>query len=88
MTAWYVYMLRCSDGSLYTGITNDVARRVAEHANGKRGARYTRGRRPVTLVYQEACDDKSAALKREIDIKKLSKDKKQELARTTIMPSS
>ena len=65
-------MLRCCDGSLYTGITTDIARRVAEHNSGK-GAKYTRSRRPVELVYQEECDDHSHALRRELEIKALSR---------------
>ena len=61
---WCVYMLRCRDGSLYTGITNDVPRRLAAHAAGK-GAAYTRSRCPVSLVYREAAKDRGAALRRE-----------------------
>ena len=68
--AWYVYMLRCRDGSLYTGCTDDVERRVVVHNSGK-GAKYTRSRLPVTLVYQESAADKSAALRREAAIKRL-----------------
>ena len=60
----WVYMLECGDGSLYTGWTNDLARRLAAHQSG-RGAKYTRGRAPVRLVYAEQCTDKSAALRRE-----------------------
>ena len=76
--SWYVYMLRCRDGSLYTGYTDDVAKRVAVHSSGK-GAKYTRSRLPVTLVYQEEQPDKSAALKREHAIKQLSKPQKEAL---------
>ena len=61
---WYVYILRCGDGTLYTGITDDVPRRLAVHRAGK-GAKYTRGRGPLELVYQEQAPDKSAALRRE-----------------------
>jgi len=61
---WCVYMLRCRDKSLYTGITNDVERRLAAHAAGRGGA-YTRSRRPVRLVYREGAKDRSAALRRE-----------------------
>ena len=62
MDTWNVYLVRCSDGSLYTGIALDVARRVAEHnTNDVLAARYTRYRRPVMLVYQEKCDTRSAA---------------------------
>ena len=76
--AWFVYMLRCRDGSLYAGYTDDVARRLAVHRSGK-GAKYTRSRLPVELVYQEELPDKSAALKREAAIKKLSRQKKLQL---------
>ena len=68
--AWYVYLLRCGDGSLYTGVTNDLSRRLAAHQAG-RGAKYTRSRRPVELVYQEMLPDRSAALRREAAIKRL-----------------
>ncbi len=72
---WYVYMLRCRDGSLYTGIATDVAARLEAHSSGK-GAKYTRGRGPLALVYTEACADKSAALKRELEIKALPRSGK------------
>ena len=71
----YVYLLRCSDGSLYTGYTDDVERRLAVHQSGK-GAKYTRSRLPVELVYSEELPDKSAALRREAAIKKLTREKK------------
>ena len=73
--AWFVYMLRCRDGSLYTGYTDDVARRLAVHQSGK-GAKYTRSRLPVELAYQEELPDKSSALRREIAIKKLTRQQK------------
>ena len=76
--SWYVYMLRCKDGSLYTGYTDDPERRAAVHNAGK-GAKYTRSRLPVELVYRESCTDKSEALRREIAIKKLSKPQKEAL---------
>lgn len=72
---WYVYILRCGDGTLYTGITDDVERRLAVHRTGK-GAKYTRGRGPLTVVYREKCDDKSAALRREREVKALSRKEK------------
>lgn len=75
---WKLYMLRCRDGSLYTGITTDVEKRFAAHNAGK-GAKYTRGRGPLELVYQEECGDHSAALKRELEIKALAKDDKLKL---------
>lgn len=73
---WYVYILKCSDQTLYTGITTDLERRVLEHNTSEKWAKYTRGRRPVELVYSEIADSKSEASKREIEIKKMSKNKK------------
>ena len=72
---WYLYILRCKDGSLYTGITTDVEKRLEAHRAGK-GAKYTRGRAPLELVYREECGDHSAALKREVEIKALSREEK------------
>lgn len=74
----YVYMVRCRDGSLYTGWTTDVERRVAAH-NAGQGAKYTRSRLPVALVYWEAAEDRNAALRREAAIKKLSRAGKERL---------
>ena len=78
---WYVYMLRCADGTLYTGIATDVKRRVAEHNDegGRLGARYTRARRPVELVYQEPAANRSEAGKREYQVKQLPREEKQAL---------
>ena len=76
----YVYMVRCADGSLYTGWTTDVARRVAEH-NAGRGAAYTRQRGPVELVYSETLPDRSAALRREEEIKRRGRRYKELLVR-------
>ncbi|MBU2966079.1 GIY-YIG nuclease family protein [Amphritea sp. 2_MG-2023] len=74
LTSWYVYILRCADDSLYTGVTTDTARRLNEHNFDDRlGAKYTRPRRPVNLVFQEACANRSAACKREAEIKKMSR---------------
>lgn len=78
MTEAYCYMVECSDGTLYTGWTTDPQRRVAEH-NAGRGARYTKMRRPVELVYVEPQPDRSTALKRERAIKKLTRAKKKQL---------
>ena len=78
----WVYMLRCGDGSLYCGITDDVSRRLEAHAAGK-GAKYTRGRGPLELVYTEACESHSDALKREAAIKKLKRQEKLRLAGIT-----
>lgn len=75
---WTVYLLRCRDESLYCGITNDLQARLEAHRTGK-GAKYTRGRGPLELVYSEDCADKSAALKRELQIKALPREKKLEL---------
>lgn len=72
---WMVYILRCGDGTLYTGCTNDLSRRLKAHQSGK-GAKYTRSRPPVTLVYQEEAADKSAALRREIALKRLTRQEK------------
>ena len=75
---WKLYMLRCGDGSLYTGISTDVQRRLEEHRSGK-GAKYTRSRGPLELVYWEECGDKSTALKRECEIKALPRAEKLKL---------
>lgn len=80
--AWYVYLLKCADGSYYTGATTDPAKRLEQHQAGL-GARYTRSRRPLELVYTEACPDKSSALKREWALKQLSHQAKQQLVRGT-----
>lgn len=81
MKTWYVYILRCSDGTLYTGSTDDVTRRVAVHNSGK-GAKYTRSRTPVEVVYTEKCETYSAALKREYAIKQLTRQQKMEMIKT------
>jgi predicted GIY-YIG superfamily endonuclease len=75
---WYLYILRCGDGTLYTGITTDVQARFAQHQAGK-GAKYTRGRGPLEVVYTEECEDHSAALKRELAVKALSRDEKERM---------
>lgn len=85
--AWRVYMLRCADGSLYTGCTNDLARRVAAHAAGK-GARYTRSRRPVVLVWSARVKDRGAALRREYRLKQLTRKEKLALVRRQQPPGS
>jgi len=73
-------MVRCADNSLYTGIAKDVERRIHEHnSNDTLGAKYTKGRRPVALVYQEACESRSAASRREYEIRQLSRQEKEEL---------
>lgn len=76
---YFVYILRCSDKTLYTGIARDVDKRVIEHNSSDKGAKYTRTRRPVELVYKEKHEDRSSACKREYEIKKLSREKKLQL---------
>ena len=87
---WWVYVLRCADGSFYTGITTDLPRRLHEH-NGERpgGARYTRGRRPVVLHYEESAIDRAAAARREAALRRLARAAKQALgsARRTGHPN-
>lgn len=78
---YFVYIIRCGDGTLYTGITNNVAHRLAAHQAGK-GAKYTRGRGPLLLLYQEEYAEKSAALQRESSIKKLTRKEKLDLIST------
>lgn len=78
---WYVYLLYCSDGSYYTGITTDPERRLYEHnKDDRKAARYTRARRPVNMVYFELCDSRSDAASREYQIRKSSHKNKQALA--------
>ncbi len=77
---WTVYILRCNDDTLYTGITDNLPRRLAAH-NAGRGAKYTRGRGPVTPVYTELAEDKSSALRREAAIKKMTRTEKLALCR-------
>jgi putative endonuclease len=75
---WFVYILECRDGSLYTGVTNDIERRLQQHNDGT-GARYTRSRRPVRLRYHEICENRSAALLRECSLRLLSRKEKDAL---------
>ena len=77
---YYVYIIECSDKTLYAGSTNNIEKRIQEHNNTKAGAKYTRGRRPVKLVYVEICSTPSIALRREAEIKKLSRAQKLLLA--------
>lgn len=84
---WLVYMVRCADGTLYTGITNDVLRRLAEHNTDNRsGSKYVRTRRPVTLVYTETSPNRSDASKREAQIKHLSRKHKLLLVESSLSP--
>jgi putative endonuclease len=78
---WFVYILHCSDDSLYTGVTTDLDRRVTEHNESPLGAKYTRARRPVTLAWFEQCDSRSSAAIREAEIKKLDREQKLKLIR-------
>jgi len=78
MNEWTVYILRCHDGTYYTGITNNMDKRLAAHNAGK-GAKYTKPRRPVTLAYTETAPDRSVATKREYVIKKLNRREKENL---------
>ena len=80
--AWYVYILQCSDDTLYTGITNDLDKRVSQHNHGATAAKYTRARRPVQLVYAEQVADKRQAAKREYEIKQLTRTEKLALIQT------
>ncbi len=78
-TCYYVYIVQAADGTYYTGMTKNIEERLALHARG-RGARYLRGRTPITLVYSESCPDIKSAMVREIQIKKYSKRRKEKLA--------
>ena len=80
--SYFVCILECSDNSLYTGITTNIEKRLNEHNTSSKGAKYTKARRPVKLVYQEPAQDRSAASKREYAIKKLTRIKKLQLIKT------
>lgn len=73
---WFVYIIEASDGSLYTGVTTNVERRFTEHRDSAKGAKFFRGRRPLKIVYQQDHPDRSSALQREAEIKKLTREKK------------
>ena len=79
---WCLYILRCGDNTYYTGITNDLNKRLEAHRSGK-GAKYTRGRAPLELVYQEVCEDHSCALRREWEVKKLTRTEKEKLMKSS-----
>jgi len=85
MTKWYVYIVRCNDGSLYTGIATDVERRISQHhkRDGK-GAKYLRGRGPLELVFVQECESRSAALRNESRMKKFSKTEKEDLIKSGV----
>lgn len=76
--SWFLYIVECTDASYYTGITTDIDRRIEEHNSGK-GAKYTQGRGPVSVVYTESFEDRSQASKREFEIKSLNKEQKTKL---------
>jgi putative endonuclease len=78
---WFVYIMQCADGTLYTGITTDPVRREREHNSGRAGARYTRARRPVALRYSETWPDRASASRREAALKKLPRSAKLRLLR-------
>ncbi|MDW3094879.1 MAG: GIY-YIG nuclease family protein [Gammaproteobacteria bacterium] len=78
MNTWAVYILECKDKTLYTGITNNLERRIQQHESGQ-GAKYTKGRGPFRIIYTESCEDQSMALKREHQIKQLTKQGKLDL---------
>lgn len=81
---WYIYLIRCSDETLYTGISTDVERRFTEHqTDGARGARYLRGRGPLRLVFHRSVGDRSVALRLEMKIKRLSRTRKEQLITRT-----
>jgi len=79
---YYTYIVRCADDTLYTGIAKDLEKRIEEHNFSDKGAKYTKARRPVTLVYHEACEDRSSASKREYAIKKMHRGQKKRLIET------
>ncbi len=81
MSEWSDYLLRCADGTLYTGIATDVSRRISEHEQGTRGAKYLRGRGPLELVYQRAVGDRSVATRVELRVKRLARIEKEDLQR-------
>jgi putative endonuclease len=81
MPVYSIYLVRCRNGSLYTGIATDVARRLAEHEDGAKGAKYLRGKRPLKLVYERKIGDRSLALKIECRIKRLTKEEKADVNR-------
>ena len=85
--SYFVYIVKCADDTLYTGITNDISKRISAHNSGTTGAKYTRARRPVVLVYSEACQSKSDALRREVAVKQMTRREKIELINATATKS-
>lgn len=88
MKPYHLYLLECADGTFYAGITVDLARRVSEHNSSRRGAKYTRGRRPVRLVYTKKFRDRAEATRAEIQIKKLSRQEKLNLLKNKTASSN
>lgn len=84
--AWFVYLVRCQDGTLYCGIATDLARRLEEHNSADKGAKYTRGRRPVRLIYTEEVASRAQATQREGQIKRMSRTQKMALIPDGISP--
>jgi putative endonuclease len=78
-SSWWLYVVECSDGTLYCGVTTSISRRVSEHNTSQRGAKYTRSRRPVSLVYTEQCSSRSDALRREAAFKRMTRKQKLHL---------
>ena len=83
--SWYMYVVKCSDSTLYTGVTTDISRRLSEHNSGKRGAKYTRSRLPVSLVYWDEHPDRSTAQRYEAAFKRLSRARKVEIISERVM---
>ena len=81
---YFIYILKCADETLYIGSTNDIEKRLSAHNTSKTGARYTKARRPVVLVYSERCTGKNQALKREYELKQLTREKKLKLVATSV----
>jgi putative endonuclease len=85
---WYVYILQCSDGTYYTGITKDLKRRVDEHNTSAKGSKYTRSRRPVKLIYFSEHESRSSAQKSEYSLKQRTRQQKEEIINKATVPSS
>ncbi|MBL4903150.1 MAG: GIY-YIG nuclease family protein [Desulfocapsa sp.] len=85
-TSWFVYLLRCCDNSIYTGITTNLDQRIHEHNHSEKGAKYTRGRRPVTLLYHEKMTSRTEASQREYQIKQMKKSEKEQLVKDSRTP--
>ncbi len=84
---WFVYIIKCADETLYTGITTDIQRRLSEHNSSEKWAKYTKMRRPVEMVFSQVCDDRSQASKLEYKIKKYTKQQKLTIIATKKLPN-